>query len=221
MAADPLDRSHLIARTASQDERMLWLRTLFLFGGPAMILLLIAEGYQAYVGRIKPGVFLLLALLDLPAVWLMSRLIFRLIEAGATGLVSMAYAAGNLPREPGFSSEESLIARGFYLDAAEALRRRADHDPSGVEARIRLAELQRVQLGDQESAERTYLETRRLPMRPSEELRISNGLIELYRGAGRTDRMKVELARFAERYRGTHAGAEAARALRELKDPPR
>jgi hypothetical protein len=45
----------------------------------------------------------------------------------------------------------------------------------------------------------------------------ANLLIELHRGTGRRDRLLVELARFADRYKGTRAGKHAAMALREMK----
>jgi len=46
----------------------------------------------------------------------------------------------------------------------------------------------------------------------------TNGLIDLYRKMGRTARLKVELARFVDRYRGSALAEGAARELRELKE---
>ena len=46
---------------------------------------------------------------------------------------------------------------------------------------------------------------------------VANLLIELYRGTGQRGRLMMELARFADRYRGTRPGTEAARTLREMK----
>jgi hypothetical protein len=48
-------------------------------------------------------------------------------------------------------------------------------------------------------------------------MRAANGLIDLYRKLGRHDRLRVELARFADRFRGTPGAAAAARLLREMK----
>src|SRR5216684_2510171 len=48
-------------------------------------------------------------------------------------------------------------------------------------------------------------------------LLLLNLLIDLYRKLGRRDRLTVELARCADRYRGTPPGAAAAQELRELK----
>jgi hypothetical protein len=56
---------------------------------------------------------------------------------------------------------------------------------------------------------------------PRQEMRAANGLIDLYRRTGRRDRLRVELARFADRYGGTAAGDAAAREVSELKNAPR
>jgi hypothetical protein len=42
-------------------------------------------------------------------------------------------------------------------------------------------------------------------------------LIDVYRREGNRGRLMVELARFAERYRGSAAGDAAARELMEMK----
>ena len=57
-------------------------------------------------------------------------------------------------------------------------------------------------LDDPAEAERLYLEVRRLQPEPGHEMRAANGLIDLYRKQGSRDRLMVELARFADRYRG-------------------
>ena len=58
---------------------------------------------------------------------------------------------------------------------------------------------------------------RRLSQDARELFRAHNGLIDLHTKTGRNDRLKVELARFADRYRGSPPGQEAARRLSELK----
>ena len=56
---------------------------------------------------------------------------------------------------------------------------------------------------------------------PRQEMRVANGLIDLYRRTGRGDRLRVELARFAYRHRGTAAGDAAARELSEMRTASR
>src|SRR5438552_3432914 len=80
-----------------------------------------------------------------------------------------------------------------------------------------LAELYERHLADPEGAEQQYLEARRGSADPRRQFTATNALIDLYRRTGRRDRLTVELARFAERYRGTPHGEAAARELKELK----
>ena len=72
-------------------------------------------------------------------------------------------------------------------------------------------------LDDAGGAERLYLEVRHANPDRGQELRATNGLIDLYRKQGRRDRLMVELARFAERFRGTPGAEAATRLLKELK----
>jgi tetratricopeptide (TPR) repeat protein len=133
----------------------------------------------------------------------------------------MVYAGGNLPPDPAHSAFEALAARGFYAEAAEAYRSHLVANPKDHGARLKLAELYRAHLNDPERAERLYLEIRRGQPSPKEDRLAANLLIELYRFTGRRERLIVELARFADQWKGTRAGQEAARALKELKEEMR
>ncbi|HEY6784416.1 MAG TPA: hypothetical protein VI159_05660, partial [Gemmatimonadales bacterium] len=66
-------------------------------------------------------------------------------------------------------------------------------------------------------AEQLYLEVRRSKPDERREMAAANGLIDLYTRTGRKDRLKVELARFADRYAGSQHAIEAKRRLDELK----
>ena len=66
-------------------------------------------------------------------------------------------------------------------------------------------------------AEALYKEVRARSPAPREEATAANGLIDLYRRTGQRGRLLGELARFAERYRGTAAGDAARRELGTLK----
>jgi hypothetical protein len=139
------------------------------------------------------------------------------MERSATGFAQMVLAGGNLTPEPAHSGMESLIARGFYPEAAEQFRAHLLAAPGDHAARFKLADLYRRHLDNPLAAERLYLEVRSAKVAPREEMFAGNMLIELYRETGRQDRQIVELARFAERWRGTAAGRSAAAALKELK----
>lgn len=181
-------------------------------------LLVVGEVFAYGKGWIGGWTLLVMLLLDVPATYLFARLLFALMDRSAAGIVNMALAGGNLPPDPAHSSYESLAARGFYREAAEGYRAHLAAKPGDHLARIKLADLYLQHLGDPAAAEQLYLEIRKGQPSPREERLATNLLIELYRKTGRRDRLVVELARFADRYRGTRAGEDAGRALRELKD---
>lgn len=189
---------------------------------PGFIVLAAGE-YAAWRKEwIGGGVFvLLLLLLNPPVLYLLARMLNALIGGSATGFAQMVLAGGNLTPEPAHSGMESLVARGFYAQAAEQFRAHLVTAPADHLARFKLADLYRRHLADPLAAEQLYLEVRNGRRAPREEMFAGNMLIELYRETGRRDRQIVELARFAERWRGTVAGRSAAQALKELKqDPP-
>jgi len=205
---------------SSEDaaERAQFLK-LFVFLLPGALFLLVAAESMAYSrGMIGGWVLLLLILLDVPLVFAFSVLLFWLMDRTASGVSSMVYAGGGLPPEPAHSAFEALVARGFYAEAAEAYRNHLVAKPTDHAARIKLADLYRAHLNDPDAAERLYLEVRRGKPSPKEDRLTSNLLIELYRATGRRDRLMVELARFADQWKGTRAAEDAAKALGELKE---
>ena len=192
---------------------------LFLYVLPFGLLLLVAGEVTAYArGTIGGWVLLLLILLDVPLIFGFSLGLFWLMGRSASGLSKVVYAAGGPPPDPAHSSFEALAARGFYAEAAEGYRTHLADKPTDHAARFKLAELYRTHLDDSEAAERLYLEVRRGKPSPKEDRLASNLLIELYRATGRRDRLMVELARFADQWKGTRAGADAAKSLREMKE---
>jgi hypothetical protein len=110
-----------------------------------------------------------------------------------------------------------LITRGQYQEAAGFFRDHLVIEPDDNEARLRLAVLLETRLDDPAGAEVLYKEVRARRPTPREEMGAANGLIDLYRRTGDRGRLIVELARFAERYRGSKAGDAAGKELSELK----
>ncbi len=184
---------------------------------PALPILVMGEGVGAMKGWYGGGVFLLLLLLDLPLIFAISTLLWFAIAGTAHGFAHTVLGMGNLKPEPAHSGAESLVARGYYRESVASFQALIAANPGDNLARIKLAQVHRDHLAEPEAAERLLLEVRRSAPDPRHEVLAANLLIELYRATGRRDRLIVELARFADRYRGTHAGREAARALRELK----
>lgn len=136
------------------------------------------------------------------------------------GFVGLVTAAGNIRPRPSFSLEESLIVRGKYPEAATAFRAHLASDPGDDDARIALAALTARHLGDPVGAERLYREVIAKPATDHSEWTATNALIDLYRCTDQRGRLMVELARFADRYRHTAAGAAARRELLALKREP-
>lgn len=143
-------------------------------------------------------------------VWTMSGVVSR-------GIVQTMTGSGNLPPAPGFSFQESLVARGKYQEAAAAYGEHLERSPDDFHARLALAALWRDHLGDPAMSERLYLETRSRRPPPSLDFAIGNSLIDLYHRTGQRGRELAELARFADRFQGTPEGARAREAIARIK----
>jgi tetratricopeptide (TPR) repeat protein len=201
---DAADRAHLV-------KIAVW------FGPAALIMLSGLWLFLADKGRISGWVCAVMLALDVPLVVLGVFAIDRVTTQASTSLVRTLYAAGDIAPPRTYPRQELLIVRGQYREAADYFRDHLTIAPDDHEARLRLAELLEKHLGDSAGAERLYLDVRRGNPDRGHEMRASNGLIDLYRAMGRRDRLLVELARFADRYRGTPGAAAAARLLTELK----
>ncbi len=198
-------------------ERAQLLKVAVFFGPPCFIMLSLAWYFCARQQWISGGVFLLLVVLNVPLTVAGIVAIHRGAGAASTGLVKTIFAAGNIPPPPTYPRQDVLIARGQYAEAADYFRDHLRIEPGDHEARLQLAHLLETRLQGYDEAERLYQEVRRMQPDPRQEVRAGNGLIDLHRRTGRRDRLRVELARFADRYRGTRAGDAAARELKELK----
>ena len=169
---------------------------------------------QKKIGLLGAAVVLLLG-------WVVAGVITTVVwtfsGVASRGLVQMMTGAGNLPPAPSFSLQESLVARGRYQDAARAYEQHLERVPGDVHARLALALLWRDHLGDPATAERLLLEARRRNPPPNVEFAIGNSLIDLYHRSGQRGRELAELARFAERFRGTPEGTRAREALARIK----
>jgi len=198
-------------------ERAYLLKVVVHFGPACFVILSAAWYFCAREGWISGGVFLLLLVLNVPLTIAGIFAIHRLTGAASTGLVKTIFAAGNIPPPPTYPRQDVLIARGQYAEAADYFRDHLRIEPGDHEARLQLASLLETRLQGHDEAERLYQEIRRMQPDPRQEMRAANGLIDLYRRIGRSDRLLVELARFADRYRGSAAGDAAARELTELK----
>lgn len=189
-----------------------------LFGPPCLIILSAAWFYLFAKGAISGTTLFWLLVANIPITLAGVAVIFLVVRTTSVGVAHMVTAAGNIPPPASYPQQDILIGQGKYAEAADYFRDHIRIAPEDADARLRLADLLERHLGDLVAAEQEYLAVRRLSGEPRLELPVTNGLIDVYRKLGRGDRLKVELARLAERQRGTALGAGAARELRELKD---
>ena len=198
-------------------ERAYLLKVAVFFGPPCFVMLSMAWYFCQRQGWISGGVFLLLLVLNVPLTIAGIFAIHRAAGVTSTGLVKTIFAAGDIPPPRTYPRQDVLIVRGQYAEAADYFRDHIRIEPTDHEARLQLAHLLETRLEGYDEAERLYQDVRRMQPDPRQEMRVGNGLIDLYRRMGRSDRLRVELARFADRYGGTAAGDAAARQLSELK----
>ena len=172
------------------------------------------KGWISYVG------FVFLLILNIPLTIAGILMIHRTVGATAVLMVKTIFADGDIPPPPTYPRQDVLIVQGKFAEAADWFRDHLRIEPGDHEARLQLAHLLEMRLNGYEEAERLYLEIRNAEPAANqyEQMRATNGLIDLYRKLGRTARLRVELARFVERYRGSALAAGAARELKELKE---
>jgi tetratricopeptide (TPR) repeat protein len=205
-------------KTIDSADRAHILKVLVLFGGPCFIILGALWFFFAMTGVISRNLAGVLVLLDIPIAVAAALGIHAAVRRGSAGLMNTIYSwGGSTPMPQTYPRQEALIARGAYAEAAEYFRDHIRVTPEDLEARLRLAALAERYLREDTEAEQLYLEVRKRATSRDQQFAASNGLIDLYRRMGRKDRLRVELARFAERYPGTAAANAAAAELRELK----
>jgi tetratricopeptide (TPR) repeat protein len=219
MPSDQPDRNSRGPRHLGESVNSI--RTLVLLGGPLFLFMAVAETF--WYSERKYGGFIFFLLLvpgNLLIIWALASLIERAAGGTAKAFATTVLGSGNIAPDPGFSSEEAMIIQGRLEDAKEALRQRLAAEPELHQAALRLGALL-MQMDRHEDAERVYLDLRHHQLPSEVATTVANRLIDLYQRDGRTDRLKVELARFSGEHKGTGAGEHAARRLRELKEAER
>jgi tetratricopeptide (TPR) repeat protein len=195
------------------------MRVILLFGCPCFVMLTTLWYFMLEKGWISPLVLALLIILNFPISAAGVIALHRTVGNAAVLMVKTMFADGDIPPAPTYPRQDVLIARGKYAEAADWFRDHIRIEPGDHEARLRLALLLEAHLKGYDEAEQLYLKIRNAqpPGDARQLMQASNHLIDLYRKTGRTDRLRVELARFCDRYRGSPQAAGAARELNELK----
>ncbi len=198
-------------------ERAQLLKIIGYFAPACFIMLSALWFFLQERGAISSGAMLALLVLNVPLTALGVFAIHHGTSRASVGLVKTLYSAGDIPPPRTYPRQEVMLVRGQYREAAEYFRDHLTVEPEDNEARLRLADVLEKHLDDPSGAEQLYLEVRRHQPDRGHAMRASNGLIDLYRKQQRTDRLKVELARFRDHYPGTPGAESAARLLKELK----
>ena len=195
------------------------MRVAVLLGPAAFIMLGGLWYFMLDKGWISTPIFVLLLILTIPVCIAMVWGVHHAVGETAVLMVKTMMAEGDIPPPPTYPRQDVLIVQGKYAEAADWFRDHIRIEPQDHEARLQLAHLLETKLKGYDEAERFYLEVRSAqpPANPHELMRATNGLIDLYRKLGRTGRLKMELARFVDRYRGSRLAEGAARELSELK----
>lgn len=195
------------------------LKVAVFFGPACFVILSMLWYFMAEKGWIPGWLAVLLTLLNVPLTIAGIFAIHRTVGAASIGFVKTIFAAGNIAPPRTYPRQDVLVARGQFAEAASWFRDHLVVEPADHDARLLLAQLLETRLQGYDEAERLYLQIRQAqpPAEPRQQMQVANGLIDLYRKVGRTDRLKVELARFVDRYRGSPLAQGAARELKELK----
>ena len=196
------------------------MRVVVLFGCSTFIILSFLWYFMLEKGWISQLAFVLLLILNLPITAAAVVFVHRTVGSASVFVVKTIFADGDIPPPPTYPRQDVLIARGKYAEAADWFRDHIRIEPDDHEARLRLAMLLETHLKGYDEAEQLLLKIRNAnpPGDARQQMQASNHLIDLYRKLGRTDRLRVELARFCDRYRGSPQAAGAARELKELKE---
>lgn len=140
-------------------------------------------------------------------------------SAGAAAGTLHAPSGSNTPHAREHSHAESLVVRGYYREAVEVFEKAIAEEPADPTPYLRVARIQRDDLGDLEAAARWFRRALREPeLTPGREALARRELVELYvHRMGEAARATPELARMAEELAGTEDGEWAARELARIK----
>lgn len=206
-------------RLAADADRPVLIRALI---GPCLGLLVLALVLGFYLlgtGRIGLAGFLAVLMAGALLGLLTGLVMYGAVGAVAGGVVGMLTGAGNLKPSPSFSYQEALVMQGKHGEAALAYREHLEANPEDHDARLALADLLAGPMALPAEAEREYLAVRMGGASTKQEFVAAQALMDLYAATGQRGKHMAELARFAERHRGTVAGSAARRQLAELKNP--
>ena len=166
------------------------------------------------------------AILLVGAFWaiygLISGFTSGVLEPVIEGLADALQSVGLIRAGGGYSTIETLVARGHLAEAAEAYRERAQQPADRVEATVRRAALLAGPLGQPETALVELQALREHRLTADADLRVGVALVDVYeRRLAEPGRAMVELRRLIDLYPDRRATLRLRRELAILKDEGR
>ena len=140
------------------------------------------------------------------------------LEPVIDGFFHLMANVGLVRAADGYSSIETLVARGHHQAAADAYADRARNHPDRVEATLRRAALLAGPLGHPESAAVELDSLRAAPLSSRDDFRVGLALVDLYEHQLKEPgRAMGELRRLIDRYPTARGARRLRAALGELK----
>jgi len=140
-------------------------------------------------------------------------------RAGQVAGTIHAPSGRGTPYRQDYSQAGALLAKGEYVEAAEAYQTHIAERPDDPEPYLRLARMLRDQMGRYDEAATWFKAGRRdATITPAQEVLITHELIELFGNKlGRPERAAPEFARLIQRFPNSPEAAWARTELAEVK----
>jgi len=144
--------------------------------------------------------------------------LFGVLEPAIEGLFQLLGNVGLVRAGQGYSSIETLVARGHIAAAADAYAERARNHAERAEATLRRAALLAGPLQEPETAAVELDNLRTAPLSKRDDFRVGLALVELYEHhLADPGRAMAELRRLIDRYPTAQDARRLRTALAELK----
>jgi hypothetical protein len=144
--------------------------------------------------------------------------LFGVLEPAIEGLFQLLGNVGLVRAGQGYSSIETLVARGHIAAAADAYAERARNHAERAEATLRRAALLAGPLQEPETAAVELDSLRTAPLSKRDDFRVGLALVELYEHhLADPGRAMAELRRLIDRYPTAQDARRLRTALAELK----
>jgi hypothetical protein len=149
----------------------------------------------------------------------LASIVIRVSNMAGSGMQVLTMGAAGSPYQDQFSLEQAMVMRGEVDQALASFEERIAQRASGVDVRVRAAELYAKEGKNPVRAAALLREARTLPgITEGQDIYVTNRLADLLAGPlEEHGRALVELRRLIERYPGTPAASHARSAISAIK----